>query len=321
MTTATPLGYTDPLRRERLLEIAAAITENRSAKLAWPDQTALAAQDGRRDVSGTLDPAKSAIALGQQLRRHSAIARAGATFITLPVLQDTPVPSINRASLAAWGSPSADIGDSGIDMTDSKPHRLSAHIVASKQLLRNAPILAASFIEAQLLSAIGSAIDKAALDGDGTGDTPVGLLTDPGLSEYEQAGASLAVADLLGMEETIAGNHGEDGIETLAWLVDPGTRQALRALPRMAGGTTPAWPDGTATGPLGIRGHASPWAPAATCILGRFEDLLVIQSTAIEFQPNPYSLDTEGFVRILIQGWFDIVALNPGGSFVRAVAP
>jgi HK97 family phage major capsid protein len=318
MTTAAPLGTADNLRRERLLEIASAIAENRSAKLAWPDQTVLALEDNRRDLTGNPGTARQALALGQQLRQHSAIARAGASFITLPILQDSALPSINRASKAAWGAAAADIGAGTIDLTDSTPHRLSAYIVASKQLLKNAPMLAASYIEAQLLSAIGAALDDGAINGDGTGDSPVGLLADTGVAEYEMAGASIAVADLIGMEQAIADAHGENGLESLAWLVDPATRAALRALPRMASGTTPCWPDSATEGPLGIRGHASPWAPAATCTLGRFEDLLVLQSDTVEISPNPYSQDTQGFVRILIQGYFDIVALNPAGSFLRA---
>jgi HK97 family phage major capsid protein len=320
MTSPTRLGHSDTHRRERLLEIASAITATRSARLAWPDQTDLAVADARRDLTGDPGTPRHALSLGQQLRQHSAIARAGATFITLPVLQDSALPSINRAAKAAWGAAAADIGDGTIDLTDSTPHRLSAYIVASKQLLKTAPMLAASYIEAQLLSAIGAALDDSAVNGDGTDDSPVGLLADTGVAEYEMAGASIAVADLIGMEQAIADAHGENGLETLAWLVDPATRASLRTLPRMASGTTPAWPDDAAAGPLGITGIASPWAPADTAILGRFEDLLVLQSGTVEITPNPYSQDTQGFVRILIQGWFDILALNPAGSFLRAVA-
>jgi len=322
MTTAARLGQADNHRRERLLEIASAITETRAAKLRWPDIHDQAAGDARRDLDHTGGPfSYQAITLGQQLRPHSAIARAGATFVTLPVLQDSALPSIDRSKRAVWVADAADIGDGTIDLTKSIPHRVSAYIVVSKLLLKCAPILQASFIEAQLLSAIGAGIDFGVFE-----SWHHGFLLSDAVASHELASAEITVAELIEMEEKISLAHGDAGTDTLCWLVDPGTRKALRSVPRMAGGTVPAWPDDPEQGPLGIRGVVSPFAPAAvplatpgTCVLGRFEDLIVLQSGELEIQPNPYSLDTDGFIRVLVQGWFDLVPLNPQGSFIRAV--
>lgn len=323
-TASRRLGPTDTHRRERLLEIASAITETRTAKLRWPNIHDQAVADARRELDHTGGPfSYQGITLGQQLRAHSAIARAGATFVSLPVLQDSALPSIDRSARAVWVDDAVDIGDGTIDLTKSIPHRVSAYIVVSKQLLKTAPILQASFIEAQLLSAIGAAIDYGVFE-----SWHHGFLLSDYVAQHELAGVDITVGDMIEMEEKLSLAHGEAGTDALCWLVDPGTRKALRSVPRMEGGTHPAWPDEADSGPLGIRGVASPFAPAAvpltspgTVVLGRFEDLIVLQSGELEIQPNPYSMDTEGFIRVLVQGYFDLVPLNPAASFIRAVAP
>jgi hypothetical protein len=45
-----------------------------------------------------------------------------------------------------------------------------------------------------------------------------------------------------------------------------------------------------------------------------------LQSGTVDILTNPYSLDTEGFIRMTVSGYFDVVALSPESSFVRAVA-
>lgn len=319
---SSTVGFADGHRQRRLLDLAGLLARNDGGtiELRWPGQTDILANEGRRDLTHTGDPERGMISLGAQLRRHSAVARCGATFITLPTMQDSSLPSIDRSKKAVWNGTAADVAPT-LDLTESTPKRLSAYLTVSKQLLKSSPILAAGFVEAQLLSAVAAAIDDSSINGDGSGDpaTPIGLLADPGLLEREFT-TDITVADLLAMEKLVAANHGEHSPAALGWLADAGTREALRGLPRMTGGTTPAWPDTLAAGPLGYGGTVSPFAPADTLVFGNFADLLVIQSEAIEIMANPYSQDTTGFVRMLISGWFDIVALNPGASFVRAVA-
>ncbi len=65
---------------------------------------------------------------------------------------------------------------------------------------------------------------------------------------------------------------------------------------------------------------ASPFAAASTLIFGNFADLVVIQSGAIEILSDPYAAEISGNVRLIVTGYFDICALNPASSFVRAIA-
>jgi HK97 family phage major capsid protein len=317
----TSIGQHDPARRERLLALidVAERRNSSSVSLRWPDQTAELAATGRRDIDAW-DPNGKMLTFGQQIRRHSAIARCGASFVTLPGIQTSELPTIDRSKKAAWVTSSADVAPT-LDLVDSTPLRLSAFIRVSQKLLKTSALLAGGFLEAQLLSAIGAAIDESAILGSGTGE-PYGLKTDPAIAELSIAGATPTFVELTEMERLVSANHGETDSEALRWLVDPATRKALRVLPRIATKEVPTWPDDPKSGPLGIRGIASPWASASTCILGNFADLQIIQSGALEvFQPEDVSDAKSGWVSLFAVGWFDIVALNPAKSFVRAVAP
>ena len=319
-STSIQIGQTDNHRRERLLELSNLLnrSDGGTVNLRWPDFGQVLSDNHRRELTGPGYPNAGLQTFEQQIRGHSAIARAGASFITLPVVQDASLPSIDRAQKASWVGTSADVAPI-LETVTSSPKRLSAFITASKELTKLSPVLAGAFLEKQLLSAIGAALDEASIIGSGT-DEPFGILADPAVLEHEFT-TSITAADILAMEKAVADAHGEADPAAMTWLADTATREALRALPRLSGGSTPLWPDGVNAGPLGYRGTGSPWAPADTLIFGNFNDLLVLQSDSVEITSNPYTAaDTTGFVRMLISGWFDIVALNPSSSFVRAVA-
>ena len=317
-TTSAEIGKLDTLRRSRLLQISnlMARSDGGSASLEWPNAFDHGIEENRRDLTFAGHESQL-LTLGQQIRQHSAIARAGASFLTVSTVGDSDLPSIDRSKKAAWVGTSGNVAPT-LDLVLSTPKRLSAYLTISKQLLKTSPTLAASFVEAQLLSAIGAAIDDAAITSTGAGGTPTGLLADPSLQEHTLAGAA-TVADLLQMEKIVAENHGEHDHAALGWLTDPATRKALRALPRMTGGSAPVWPDSPGGGPLGYRGTTSPFAPATTLIFGNFADLLILQTGKIEVLSNPYTADTTGFIRLTVSGFFDILATNPSSSFVRAI--
>jgi HK97 family phage major capsid protein len=317
-TTSAEIGKLDTLRRSRLLQISnlMARSDGGRAALEWPSAYDIGTEENRRDLTFAGHQSQL-LTLGQQIRQHSALARAGATFLTLSTVGDSDLPSIDRSKKASWIGNSANAAPT-LDLILSTPKRLSAYLTISKQLLKTSPSLAASFVEAQLLSAIGAAIDDGAINSTGAAGTPVGLLADPGLQEHTLAGAA-TVADLVQMEKIVAENHGEHDHAALGWLTDASTRKALRALPRMTGGSAPVWPDSPGGGPLGYQATTSPFAPPATLIFGNFADLLILQTGKIEVLSNPYSADASGFIRLTVSGFFDIAATNPGSSFVRAI--
>jgi HK97 family phage major capsid protein len=318
--TGKKLGFADPHRQERLLGIGNLLSRSGggSFSLRWPDAAAenIASQRDLVSAPGTITAQMQTF--GGQLREHSAVMRAGATAITIPRIQDSMLPSIDRSKKASWVS-SASNASPTMDLVGSKPLRLSAFISTSRQLALTSPLLAAGFVEAQLLSAIGAALDDGALNGTGT-DMPYGLLTEPDLLTYDCNTSAYTFADICEMERLVSAAHGESSAASLGWLSDPATRKSLRLLPKISGKELPAWPDGCDAGPLGYRGTVSPFAPANTLLFGNFGDLLVLQSGAIEISSDPTRSESlSGFRTLVVTAFLDIVSLNPGKSFVRGV--
>jgi HK97 family phage major capsid protein len=315
------IGQADPRRKERLLSIGGLLSQGRagSAELLWPTSAEFDLEQNRRDLlpaAGTVN--SGLLTFEQQVRQHSAAVRAGATVLALQSLQDSALPSIDRSKKATWVAAAADVAPT-LDVTNSKPLRLSAYITVSKQLFATSPGLASAFVERQLLSAIGAALDDSALNGSGT-NQPFGLANDPDLLTYDCTPTAVTLADLTEMERLLSAAHGEADSNALSWLVDPATRKALRAAPRIAAKEVPLWPDLAGYGPLGLRGTVSPWAAAGTLILGNFADLLIIQSGALELTSDPTRSEAlAGFSTLIISGFFDLVALNPAHSFIRAI--
>lgn len=298
----------DAHRAERLLEMSSSILGNRSVNLRWPSQ------DDEIIASRALDPGEprdQIVTLESQLRQHSVVMRAGATAITLPVLADSTLPSIDRETAAAWGESSGDILPAGFDIVKSLPRRLSAYVTISKMLLKTSPVLGATYIEAQLLAAIGAALDKEAVDPEAAGS-----LLSSVIPAYELADSLPIYTDLTAMEKVLTDAFAETG-GAIAWLCDTATRKHLRDTPR-AEGLAPIWNDNT--GPLGYAGFSSPRAEADTLVIGNFADFLIIQSGVVTITPNPYSEDVNGFVRVLVESYFDALPLRPE-SFVKAAQP
>ncbi|NQX00457.1 phage major capsid protein [bacterium] len=319
--TAEKLGPADHHRQERLLNIGDLLSRSGggSVSLRWPDSTDEILADRRRDLLPAAGTSSSGLQTFEaQIRQHSAIVRAGASAITLPRHQTSALPTLDRTKRAAWVSTAADVAPT-MDMVASAPLRLSAYITASRQLFKTSPTLAAAFVEKQLLSAIGAAIDHASLTGTGT-DQPYGLLNEPDLLTFDCNTSAYTLADCTEMERLVSAAHGENESASLGWLADPATRKSLRALPRISGKEIPVWPDLRDIGPLGYRGTVSPWAPAGTLIFGNFGDLLILQSGSVEIINDPTRAEAlAGYVTLIVAGYFDIVSLNPGHSFVRGI--
>ncbi len=312
---ANIIESTDSFRRERLLELADLVTGNhhRRIDLRWPDRDTLqrsALNDWNNDGPRTV------LSLSGQLAAHSAILRAGASTVTLDRFEDAVMPVLNRELLAAWGTNAADIGTEPLLVADAAPRRLSAFVTVSDQLRHQSPLLVGQFIEAQLLSAIAAAIDKAALVGDG-GQEPLGILNDDGILTHERTAANVdSLLDLAAMESAITDDHGEADPGAFVWITDASTRKTLRTTEGIGG---PIW--GNAGGPLGHRGIASPFAPPATVILAQAPKLVVVDWGKLQIENlTEVPQAKAGFRTLLVSGFFDFLVSEPSAVCI-AVNP
>ena len=309
------IGRTDFARQERLLNLYDVVhrSSDTTVNLNWPSW-----HDQQRDLNDLdLDQGpKTLIPLSKQLGEHSQLIRAGVPVMSESSFRSLVMPTLNRSSEATWGGSSTDLGSDVITASTPSPKRLSAFIKVSDQLTHQNELLTGAFIENQLLSAVGRALDNAAITGTGVGDIPTGILSDLDVLSYTRAAAGInSLDDLVAMEKAIADANGEDGAADYLWITDTATRATLRETPAFSSGTSYGGPIWENPGPLlGHDALASVHAPADTLILAQKSAMAFLDWNRLTVERLTTRAEAlEGFRTLLVTGWFDVAILDANG--------
>ncbi len=306
------LAISDKFRQERLLELHRLLTGPNPAgltQLRWPDQNE-AESVAFRDFTQGWQPGRQVLQLEHSLRGHSAVVDAGATVQHLGVRSgDVHLPAIDRSKAAGWGTAPQDV-EPGTPLNLIEPKRVWATVVVSTQLVKQTGISGAAFVEAQLLAAIGSALDRAAINGSGDNGEPVGILNDGSVTDATPGTASGPnFARIVGMEKGIADAFGEVS-DKLTLICAPDVRAKMRLVdtdsPTSDAFRTSIWDSCKDFARI-----ATPHAPDGSLILGDLSQLVIGHWGTVDILVNPYSQDTEGFVRLTATMYADVIALRP----------
>ena len=300
------IGPVDDARRERLFSIAEVIqsSSKRTTTLRFPDYNDLE-RSALNDLP--LDGPKTLLPLPRMLADYSQLIRNGVPVVSEPQFQKLALPIIDRSLEAAFGN-SADVGDQGVNVALPSPKRVSAYVVISERLRLQNDLLTSSWVEQQLLSALGRALDKAAIIGDGNGDNPLGFLND-GILNHTRATAGIdTLTDITAMQKAISDADGEANPENYLFVADAATRQALQTAEGIG---NPIW---SKDGPLGHAGIASVHCPADTLVLAQTSAMAFIDFNRLELE-NVIDVDqaTAGYRQMMLTGYFDFVTLDPNG--------
>lgn len=168
------------------------------------------------------------------LRKIAAIARMGATFIT-GMKATMSLPRFTSSSMASWKSEVAAAGEvlEQTAVATLTPKRCPVTMVLSRQaLIQGDPALDAS-IGRHLVKAVMEQVEDAALNGDGTNDSPVGLRSTSGITNVVGGtnGAQITYAHLADMEKGPGDGNAEE-TDFAGYIVNPSSRRWLRTAPR-----------------------------------------------------------------------------------------
>lgn len=324
-THAGLIGPVDSHRQERLLNLYDLLNSNKKQvlDLRWPDHHQLE-RGALNDLQ--FEGHKTVIPLARSLADHSQLIRSGVPLISEPQFRDLCLPTLDRSLEAGWGGTSPDIGDEGITASFPKPKRLSAFIVVSDQIKLQSPVLAGAWLELQLLSAIGRALDKAAIVGTGTNDQPTGVFVDSGVLTHTRAVSNTdSLSDLASMEKAVADANGEYDGDDYVWICDTATRKELRTQPSFTGSGDvygdPLWRSNRGSGPLGFPGIASVHAPANSLALAQTSAMTFVDWNRLKIE-NLTNIDqaTAGFRYMVVTGYYHFTITDPNG-ICKAVNP
>lgn len=239
------------------------------------------------------------------LRGFSVAVDAGATVMT--------VADGTAGAVATTASPVASWVDENTADTASEPAfgapvllspaTLRVTAVISRKLLKSSPAAEAA-VRAELLTAIGRAIDVAAL-GAGGGAAPTGIAGTSG--RITQSGTTLSFATIADVERQLldAGCR----VENLRYIGTPTVREVLSTRERAAGSGMIVESDKIGSIPL----HATADAPTGALFVGDWRWLQVVfYGERPRVFANPYRYSTSGSIELSIHCEVAIAVVRPG---------
>ena len=247
------------------------------------------------------------------LRNASSVMQAGARMLT-GLSGDVKIPKKTAGSAAAFVSAEGvAVGESEMTIGNVAlaPKTLGAFTDVTRQLLIQSSLDVEALIRDDLATAIAIAIDKAGLEGSGTGGNPTGILNQTGVNTVTAfAGANPTFAEVVTLETAVAEDNALMG--NLSYILPASMYGALKTTEKATNTAQfVVEPGGTMNG---YRGIVSNQATAGNLYFGNFSDLLIGMFGGLDLVVDPYSLSTTGTVRVVALQSVD-VAVRHAQSF------
>lgn len=235
----------------------------------------------------------------EPLRSKNVLVQAGARFLT-GLVGDVQVP-IMSASNVGWELETAAAQDGAGAFTNVKltPHRLTAYIDISKQLLNQDAIGVENLIRTDIINAVNNKLEATILGSAAAGAGPAGIF-------YGQT-PTLAntFATIATLESTVesANIMGE-----CKYIISPSAKADLRPLAKGAVTSQAIYANGEIDGtPAYSTTHIS----GHNFVYGDFSNLAIGQWGSIDLVIDPYSQAVNGCIRLVVNAYFDAKVLRP----------
>lgn len=252
------------------------------------------------------------------LRNSLQITGLGATVLA-DLYGNVSLPKQTAIASGGWKAEGVafDESDPVIDQVPMTPKRVGTFIEVTRQVVRQSSVDIENMIRNDLIFAVAAAIDRAAINGSGSGAEPQGIL--PRITSGTQlvslgtngtAPTWAMVVDLMGRVDTQNALMGN-----LAYLTTPSAVASFLKTPKVAGQPLYIMEDLTQS-ILGYPVRRSNQVPSnltkgtgtslSAAIFGDWSALYVGMWGGSIVTVNPYSKDTSGIVRMTIENMSDI---------------
>jgi hypothetical protein len=271
----------------------------------------------KRDLSVTGYPQVVQTTVGDQiipfLRAKTVCGRLGATIIDGLTGGNVRLPRAIVGGTASWlpetgGGTDA---DQSLDSFVISPKRISGSTVMSRQLVYQSSPDIEDFVANDIATAIGVAVDNAAINGTGVAPQPLGIMHYPvnasGSYTYASRSANVTfggpatwakvLAFELALEQGLITNDG-----TFGWATDPTVRDKWQQEPKLAGYPSFLWEntddDDTFGRVNGRRAISSTQLPAGQVILGKWSEMIIASWGGVEVLVDPFTLASQAEIRV-----------------------
>ena len=243
------------------------------------------------------------------LRAKNVLAQAGAKFMT-GLVGDVQFP-IMSGNNVGWEGEIADAQDANVSFSNVKlqPHRLTAYVDISKQVIAQDSLDVENTIRTDLINAINTKLEATILgDGDGKegGDVviaPVGMLHTLTPTEVS------TFADICDVEASV-----EDAnvLGECKYIMSNKTKAALRAMKKDSEGNGLVFSDNAVDGTPAYNTSNIPSAEGAkNYIYGDWSNLAIGSWNGLDVVVDNFSRAAAGQIRIVVNCFFDAKMLRP----------
>lgn len=255
-------------------------------------------------------------------RPRTVLRELGATFLT-GLTGNIGVPSLASGAVSTWKAEVAELDKSNQKFSDAemKPHRLGTYALRSKQfLIQTAPSVEA-LLRQDLENSIAQALEIAAINGSGTGNQPLGLLNTTGVNAVALGGANGGVPTrelLIALEAAVEASN--INTTTLGYLLNVATKAKLKNTKVDAGSgiflldsnnELNGHPYRVTTNVPGNLTIGTTNGSASAAMFGDWSKLFIGQWGGLDLTVDPYTLATNGQIRIIIQSFYDVLVAQP----------
>lgn len=259
--------------------------------------------------------------MAEMLRNALVTRRLGATYLT-GLTNNISFTRMTERPKATWKPEVGTLDKSNVKFAadEMAPKRLGTYIVQSLQFLRQTSAAVERQIRQEIIYAVSEGVDEAAINGTGANNQPLGILNNPAVTAMATATGALNRSNLLAAETTLAARNLTG--QSYAWLINAVTRGYIKGIKLDEGSGRflmennnslleyPVVMSNLVPSNLGTETNAS------AAIFGDWSELFIGQWGGIDLTVDPYTLLLEGQVKIVAQGFFNLVVRRPE-AFVK----
>ena len=240
----------------------------------------------------------------EPLRAKNVLVQAGAKFLT-NLVGDVQVPTMNGSNVY-WEGETASAKDGGatFDSVKLSPNRLTAYLDVTKQFINQDSASAEEMLRNDLVNAINSKLESTILgDEEGTATQPQGLFY---LASGDTATTVSTFANVCDLEAEVedANVMGE-----CKYIMSNKAKAKFRNMPKSTKSTELVMQEGKIDG---TDVYATSNVSSTNVAYGDWSNLAIGQWGAIDLTVDPYSVATEGKVRLVVNAYFDAKVLRKG---------
>jgi HK97 family phage major capsid protein len=257
---------------------------------------------------GGLQTATSNTMIGL-LRNKSQVIRLGATMLN-DMVGDFDIPKQSASGTAYWvGEATAPtVGNQTIGQVAFSPSTVGAFTDYTRKFTKQTSIDAEGFVRGDLNQVLAIELDRAALNGSGSGAEPEGALQNSSISTIaiDTNGGALTWASVCDLETNVGAANAD--AENMAYLTNATARGHAKQKVKVASTDSRfIWEEGEINGYPAAVSNSVPsnltkgsGTALSAMLFGDFSTVFIATWGGIDVNVDPYSLSTTGNVRVVV---------------------